>query len=65
MYDSQVRIELYDMTGALVGLFEERGAKEGQNYSVVIESGKLRKGVYTYHLVTNRERRIDKLQIVK
>lgn len=65
MYDSQVRIELYDMTGALVGLFEERGAKEGQNYSVVIESGKLRTGVYTYHLVTNRERRIDKLQIVK
>ena len=64
-YDSKVSIEIYDMTGALVEMIQEDMAVEGENYTVSIESGKLTAGVYIYQFVTDAERQIDKLQIIR
>lgn len=64
-YDSKVRIEIYDMTGALVETVQEDMAFEGQDYTVSIESGKLTTGVYIYQFVTDAERQTDKLQVIR
>lgn len=64
-YDSKVRFEIYDMTGSLVEVIQEDLAMEGENYLVSIDSGKLTSGVYLYQFVTDSERQMDKLQIIR
>lgn len=64
-YDSNVRFEIYDMTGALVEVIQEDMAMEGENYKVSIAPGKLTNGVYIYQFVTDTERQMDKLQVVR
>lgn len=64
-YDSKVRFEIYDMTGALVETIQEDMAMEGENYTVSIAPGKLTSGVYIYQFVTDTERQMDKLQVMR
>lgn len=64
-YDSKVEVEVYDMTGALIETIEEEMAYEDQNYTLSIDSDRLTNGVYIYHLVTDLERRSDKLQVIR
>lgn len=65
-YDSEVSIEIYDMSGALVEFVEkDELSLKGENYLISIDSGKLTNGVYVYHFVTNVERQVGKLQIVQ
>lgn len=64
-YDSKVRIEILDMTGAIVQVIQEDMAIEGDIYTVSIDSGKLTTGVYIYQFVTDSERQIDKLQVIR
>lgn len=65
-YDSQVSVEIYDMSGALVeSISEENIALKDQSDVVSIDSGKFRSGIYVYHFVTNSERHTGKLQIVQ
>lgn len=64
-YDSKVRIEILDMTGALVEVIQEDMAIEGEKYTATLESGRLKTGVYIYQFLTDSERQIDKLQVIR
>ncbi|MCJ8290739.1 MAG: T9SS type A sorting domain-containing protein [Crocinitomicaceae bacterium] len=63
-YDSDVRVEIYDMTGALVEVIHQGNAEEGQLYDIVVNPSKFTTGVYIYQFITNVERHIDKLQFI-
>ena len=63
-YDSEVSVEIYDMTGALVEVIHQGDAVEGQMYDVVVIPSKFTTGVYIYQFITNTERHIDKLQFI-
>ncbi|MFK7784395.1 MAG: hypothetical protein AB8B56_04715 [Crocinitomicaceae bacterium] len=64
-YDTDIRIEIYDMTGALVDVIFEGNASEGELYDLHLQTGKISSGVYVYQFITNRETHIDKLQIIQ
>ena len=64
-YDSKVDVEVYDMNGSLVETIEQEMAFGGQNYMLAIDSDKLTNGIYIYHVVTDLERRSDKLQLIR
>lgn len=64
-YDSKVRIEILDMTGAIVQVIQEDMAIEGENYTCSIEQGTLTAGVYIYQFVTDSERQTNKFQVIR
>ena len=64
-YDSPVRIEIYDMTGALVEVIHENNANEGELYNLSVLPEKFTTGVYIYQFITDQETHIDKMQFVK
>jgi hypothetical protein len=54
-YDSNVKVELYNMNGQLVGTIYTNEAKADNNYSVTIEGSTLSSGMYILKLSTDRE----------
>lgn len=54
-YDSNVKVELYNMNGQLVGTIYTNEAKADNNYSVTIEGATLSSGMYLLKLSTDRE----------
>ena len=64
-YDTDVRIEVYDMAGVLVDVIFEGNASEGQLYDLNLHTDKISSGVYIYQFITNRETHIDKFQIIQ
>ena len=54
-YDSNVKVELYNMNGQLVGTIYTNEAKADNNYSVTIEGSSLSSGMYILKLSTDRE----------
>lgn len=54
-YDSNVKVELYNINGQLVGTIYTNEAKADNNYSVTIEGSTLSSGMYILKLSTDRE----------
>lgn len=64
-YDSKVRVEIYDLTGALVEVIHENDATEGKLFDLSISPTKFTSGVYIYQFITDKETHIDKMQFVQ
>jgi hypothetical protein len=65
-YDSDVAIELYNMSGALVeSVVVNKDAHTAGNNTVSMDTDELTSGMYLFHFVTNSERQVGKLQIVQ
>jgi len=64
-YDSQVRLEIYDMAGVLVEVVHTSFASEGELYDFKLNTTKISSGVYLYQFITDSEKHIDKLQIIQ
>jgi hypothetical protein len=64
-YDSDVRLEIYDMAGTLVEVVHSSFAHEGELYEYKLNTTKISSGVYLYQFITDSEKHIDKLQIIQ
>jgi SprB repeat len=64
-YDSDVRLEIYNMSGMLVDVVYSGHAVEGELYNMQLNAGKLSSGVYIYQFITDSETHIDKLEIIQ
>ena len=63
-YDTEIRVEIYDMAGVLVDVIYEGQANEGQLYDLHLQTDKMSSGVYIYQFITDTERHIDKLHFI-
>lgn len=54
-YDSNAKVELYNMNGQLVGTIYNNETKADNNYSVTIDGATLSSGMYILKLSTDRE----------